>query len=461
MRMCVFPKWYSRNHTEPQFYPFEGTAPNKWDFTKFNPKFFQHLEQRVGDLRDLGIEADLILFHPYDEGHWGFDRMPADADDRYLHYVVARLAAYRNVWWSMANEWDFMKEKKETDFDRFFQIVAREDPYGHLRSNHNGRLIYDQNKPWVTHASIQNGSAVADFGRAVLYRDTYRKPVVFDEVKYEGDIEQRWGNLSAEEMVHRFWQGTIAGTYVGHSETYKHPQDILWWSKGGVLHGQSPPRIAFLRKVLESGPRDGLDPIDKWQDDHTAGKAGEYYLIYFGKEKPTEWAFTLPKAELTKDMKFRVEILDTWDMTVTPVEGEFTIRIVDGAYRMPGDGPGPIKLPGKQYMALRIRRAGLRPPPRRAKDMHRYHITIFVAQTARGHSIAVIPSAASDLHVRRRSTWKSLAALGLTVSVVGTVLASFACAAPAPAPAPKPKPQPRGGPQPGPGDEGKDAHANN
>ena len=110
--------------------------------------------------------------------------------------------------------------------------------------------------------------------------------------------------------------------------------------------------------MLESGPRDGLDPVDKWQDDQTAGKAGEYYLMYFGKQKPTEWKFELPKAELTKDMKFRVEILDTWDMTVTPVEGEFTIRIVDGAYRMPGDGPGPIKLPGKPYMALRIRRAG-------------------------------------------------------------------------------------------------------
>jgi hypothetical protein len=42
------------------------------------------------------------------------------------------------------------------------------------------------------------------------------------------------GNLSAEELVHRFWVGTIAGTYVGHGETYLHPQDdVLWWSKGG------------------------------------------------------------------------------------------------------------------------------------------------------------------------------------------------------------------------------------
>lgn len=358
MRMCVFPKRYSRNANEPPLYPYEGTPPNQWDFKKFNPKFFQHLEKRIAQLRDLGIEADLILFHPYDEGHWGFDRMPAEADDLYLKYIVARLASFRNIWWSMANEWDFMTQKKESDFDRYLQIVARSDPYNHLRSVHNARLIYDHNKPGVTHVSMQNGSALADFGRGILYRDAWRKPVVFDEVKYEGNIEKRWGNLSAEEMVHRFWQGTIAGTYVGHGETYKHPQDILWWAKGGVLHGQSPARIAFLRKILEEGPRQGLEPIDKWQDEKTVGKAGEYYLVYFGKEKPTEWSFELPKHELTDGMTFRVDVLDTWDMTVTPVKGDFKIKLVPDAYRMAGEGPNPIKLPGKPYMALRIRRAG-------------------------------------------------------------------------------------------------------
>jgi hypothetical protein len=255
----------------------------------------------------------------------------------------------------MANEFDFMKEKKESDWDRFFRIVQESDPYGRLRSIHNGRILYDHNKRWVTHASIQNGSAVADFGRALLYRDVYRKPVVFDEVKYEGDIEQRWGNLPAEEMVHRFWQGAVAGTYVGHGETYRHPQDILWWAKGGVLHGQSPARIAFLKKVLEAGPREGLEPIDKWQDERTAGKAGEYYLIYFGRERPGEWAFELPKAELKDGMSFRVEILDTWNMTVTPVDGVFRIK-ADGRYRYRAEGPGPVKLPGKPYIALRIRR---------------------------------------------------------------------------------------------------------
>lgn len=104
LRMCVFPKRYTWNEDEPPLYAFEGTPPNQWDFTRFNPTFFQHLEQRIADLRDLGIEADVILLHPYDEGHWGFDRMPDEADDRYLRYTVSRLAAFRNVWWSLANE---------------------------------------------------------------------------------------------------------------------------------------------------------------------------------------------------------------------------------------------------------------------------------------------------------------------------------------------------------------------
>jgi hypothetical protein len=355
LRMCVFPKFYAYNPGEPPLYPFAGTAPSSWDFSRFDPAFFRHLERRVGDLRDLGIEADLILLHPYDKGHWGFDRMAPNEDDRYLRYVVARLAACRNVWWSLANEWDFMKEKRESDWDRMLQVVMAADPYGHLRSIHNGTLLYNHTRPWVTHASIQNGSAVEDFGRAALYRDVYRKPIVFDEVKYEGDIPERWGHLTAEELVHRFWQGTIAGTYVGHGETYREPGEVLWWSKGGILRGQSPPRIAFLRTILEDGPREGLEPIDKWQDCPIAGKKGEYYLVYFGKAAPREWAVELPRTGLDDPMTLRAEVIDTWGMTITPIDGTFTLRPKDRYTFTCADRPR-IALPGKPYMAIRLRR---------------------------------------------------------------------------------------------------------
>jgi hypothetical protein len=341
-------------------YPFEGRPTNSWDFTRFNPEFFQHFERRVLDLQKLGIEADIILFHPYDEGHWGFDRMPAEVDDRYLHYVVARLAAYRNVWWSLANEYDFMKEKKESDFMRFGEIVSHDDPYHHLLSIHNGQKFFNHTLPWITHASIQNGAAVEEIGRAEMYRDVYRKPIVYDEVKYEGDIANRWGQLSAEEMVFRFWNGTVAGTYVGHGETYKSDDQILWWSKGGVLKGQSPARLAFLKKVLDDAPAEGIEPIDKWQHPEYGGRPGEYYLVYLGKTQPQSWEFLLPKPPLGKlqsadGMKFTAEVLDTWNMTITPVEGVFELKKKDGYFFADKDGRS-IELPSKPYMAIRIKR---------------------------------------------------------------------------------------------------------
>jgi hypothetical protein len=93
VRMFVMPT----ADAEASVYPFEGTPPKGWDFTRFNPAFFQGIEKRVGELRDAGIEADVILFNVYDKGRWGYDAMGAANDDRYVRYVVARLGAYRNV----------------------------------------------------------------------------------------------------------------------------------------------------------------------------------------------------------------------------------------------------------------------------------------------------------------------------------------------------------------------------
>ena len=358
VRMCVLPKkGYRPAADDPSAYPFQG-GPHNWDFTRPVPSYFRQLEKRIGELRELGIEADLILYHPYDHEALGLEEgMDAAADSLYVSYVVARFAAYRNVWWSLANEYDFITVKTQADWDRLFRLVQAEDPYGHLRSIHNARELYSYWQPWVTHASIQNGSAVGDFGRAVLLRDAYRKPVIYDEVKYEGDLPRRWGNLSAEELVHRFWQGIIAGTYVTHGEVLGPPKiRPAWTAGGGELRGQSPPRLAFLRQVLDAAPA-AVEPIDKWQDLRTAGEPGEYYLVYFGHQSPGGWSFELPYQGLAEGMTFRAEVLDTWNMTVEPVDGTFTAKPLN-AYRFKDAADRKIPLPARPYMALRITRIG-------------------------------------------------------------------------------------------------------
>jgi len=224
-----------------------------------------------------------------------------------------------------------MKNKTMADWDRFFRIVQESDPYQHLRSIHNGAILYDHSKPWVTHSSIQS----SDLDKARDFVATYRKPVIYDESKYEGNIPKRWGNISAQELVRRFWLSTVAGTYAGHGETYLDPHDILWWSKGGTLHGESPKRIAFLRKILESAPAEGLNNLSTYY--LGAGQPGRYYLFYFDVNQPAEYEF-----ELAPGTRYKAEVIDPWEMTITPVKGEF-------------QGKFTMKLQGKPFQAVLFR----------------------------------------------------------------------------------------------------------
>ncbi|MDD3321057.1 MAG: DUF5060 domain-containing protein [Paludibacter sp.] len=325
IRMCIFPKWYTYNRTEPAMAAYENVTDTTYDFTKFNPVFWRNLEMRIVELGKLGIEADIILFHPYDK--WGFATMTKSQDDSYIRYAIARLSAYHNVWWAVANEYDFMivpvtgnhvGNKDKEDWDRFLSILQNEDPYQRLRSIHNGHDVwYDHTKPYITHASVQSSFLEKGIG----LRNKYQKPIIFDECKYEGNIERAFGSLSGQKMVERFWWGAMNGCYVGHGECIKAPDDILWWGKGGELHGESPVRIAYFRKIMESLPFAEMTPVQLNKDVYELSKEGEVYLVYALKASPI-------KITLAGNKEYTVESIDTWNMksevlkTVQP--GEFT-----------------------------------------------------------------------------------------------------------------------------------------
>lgn len=73
VRHCVFPKHYDYNHNDPELYAFEKDADGKWDVNRPCFAFWEHLEKQIFALADMGIQSDLILFHPYDK--WGFSHM--------------------------------------------------------------------------------------------------------------------------------------------------------------------------------------------------------------------------------------------------------------------------------------------------------------------------------------------------------------------------------------------------
>ena len=97
-----------------------------------------------------------------------------------------------------------------------------------------------------------------------------------------------------------------------------------------------------------------------------AGQAGRYYLIYFGEEQPTSWAPKFYRNGLTDGMEFKAEVLDTWNMTATPVEGVITTKKLDRYSYGDRDGR-EIKMPGRKYMAIRFQWVGGAEPVSTAK----------------------------------------------------------------------------------------------
>ncbi len=280
----------------------------------------------------------LILFHPYDK--WGFDSMPNEVNFRYLRYLIARYSAFRNVWWSLANEYDFVKAKTREDWESYGGLLLAEDPYNHLRSVHNAVPIYPAESNWVTHLSVQNQDVVKYSRMCRELRNKYNKPVVFDEVGYEGNINCIWGSLSAKMLLWRAYEVVMGGGYITHGETFYSEQEDLWWSHGGRLKGESVARFDFMKRILSETPGNGLKAIDMvWDDTAVCAEDDKgYMLFYYGFYCPVIREFYM----LDENADYMVELIDTWNMTVTNLgvmEGKFT-----------------LDMPGREWMMVRVRR---------------------------------------------------------------------------------------------------------
>ena len=364
------PKHYDYNFREPEMYPFElrqdapwspddfdeeklkamprnelgaipatvGDPEKVWDFHRFNPAYFAKIEQDIVRLGKMGIEADLILLHPYDR--WGYAYMTEEEENFYIKYVVNRFSAFHNVWWSMANEYDIYPNKPISQWEANAAVVCREDPYRHLRSIHNCMTMYDHTRPWITHCSIQRIDTYRTAENTDQWRIQYGKPCVLDEIAYEGNISFGWGNISPEEMTRRFWEAYVRGGYGQHGETYESEDGILWWSHGGTIKGQSPERIAFLRKIMEENGG-YMEPVKGLFDEVVATNihpgsvpSKPCFMYYYGANRPGSRPF------FYEGKTVDVELIDTWNMTVT-YAGRFS-----GKFSLP--------FPARPYMAVRV-----------------------------------------------------------------------------------------------------------
>lgn len=143
-------------------------------------------------------------------------------------------------------------------------------------------------------------------------------------------------------MLRRFYETAIRGGYPGHSETYLDDSNLLWWSHGGTLHGESWKRFAFLKQLILDFPRGEIAPLMNEWDSVSGVPETEWflpvksmYLYYYSFMRPSFRDFYIDDTT-----RFRVEVIDTWECTIEDR------GICSGHFR--------IDLPARQYMAVRL-----------------------------------------------------------------------------------------------------------
>ena len=147
-----------------------------------------------------------------------------------------------------------------------------------------------------------------------------------------------------------FGVGVIAETLCGADtervRKYHMDREDTYGALGQLTQKEVQERIRFLLGILKETPGIGLDPAKgdprlNWDDPAATATdvayQGKYYLIYFGNFRPSFRDYYLDD-----DYDYEVEVIDTWNMTIDKL-GRFR-----GKFR--------VNLPGREYMAIRIRR---------------------------------------------------------------------------------------------------------
>jgi hypothetical protein len=116
-----------------------------------------------------------------------------------------------------------------------------------------------------------------------------------------------------------------------------------------------------MRQILDAMPRPMYLPDSSW-DPYTSACGPGYYMVYLGKQVAKEWRFDLPIRNsrdgfprMTEGERYKVEIIDTWNMTIAESPTIITTKKQDN-YRMVAEGDGMIALPELPYLLLRITR---------------------------------------------------------------------------------------------------------
>jgi hypothetical protein len=222
----------------------------EFDVTRFNVAYWQKWERLLAHARSKDMVVSVIF---YVDGRrpgvdpFGRAGMGGADEQRYYRYAIARLGAYANVMWDLANEYRFFRD--DAWAEKMGAFVKAADPYQHLTSTHGFDDFKFGRSPWADFAMYQSWDEHGGYDymlknrrqQAALGRVT---PQVNEEYGYEDHYPQGWGESrkaparSAETRARLAWEICLAGGYQTTGERAA--------PSGGWINGRGDDTMTML-----------------------------------------------------------------------------------------------------------------------------------------------------------------------------------------------------------------------
>ncbi len=201
---------HERALIDPSYWAWGGTAQEP-DLDSFNPVFFRGLDELLKQMREIGMNAELILLNfyrlPFTDTHlWTTAR-----ERLWLQYLMARYGAFDNIFmWTISNEYETHPDGKyrldlpgDVDWVKATaRFIKMNDPYNHLVTVH----------PVISASS--NGVSPRD------------------SIDFPWRIGEFFGNVDAMDVLSQ--------------QTGQSGNGITWDEKSGCMVGDDPYLVASV-----------------------------------------------------------------------------------------------------------------------------------------------------------------------------------------------------------------------
>jgi hypothetical protein len=231
-----------------------------FDSTRFNLGYWQKWERLLAHARSKDMVVSVIF---YVDGRrpgvdpFGKEGMGGPDEQRYYRYAIARLGAFANVMWDLANEYRLFRD--DAWAERMGAFVKQCDPYDHLTSTHGHGDFRFRQSPWADFAMFQSWDEWGGYDFMLKNWLEQEKtgrlmPQVNEEYGYEDHYPQGWGEnrqtpaRAAETRARIAWEIYLAG---GYQTTGERADRGTGWGPdtgGGWINGRGDDTMTMLER---------------------------------------------------------------------------------------------------------------------------------------------------------------------------------------------------------------------